>query len=215
MRNKLLLIVAFAIFCGSCEPNYLLAKPGSSAGRNSSSRGFSSGSKPSSTWGSSSKSSSSGWGSKTGSLKSSSAKPTVDSATYSRAKANGTVFTSKEAAASAFKSKNASKFPSKFASEPKSRPDYIPQSTTSGGKTYNITYNSGYGGYGYTNSLGAFIMYDAMSDAMMMNSLMTRNNYVYGPAPGMSGFGVFILTVFIFIVILGVIILIMKVCEDV
>lgn len=59
-----------------------------------------------------------------------------------------------------FKAANASKYPTKFTSEPVSRPSYIPQ-------TYNglpVTYNPTMGGYGYNNSLGQFILYDALTD---------------------------------------------------
>lgn len=103
---------------------------------------------------------------------------------YDTAKKNGTVFSSRKDAAAAFKAKNADKYKSTYATKPATRPSHIPQTTkTPDGKTVNITYNQAGGGYGYTNSLGAFIMYDAMSDAIMMNTLMAQNNYAYGPRP--------------------------------
>ena len=100
-----------------------------------------------------------------------------------RAKSSGTSYQSRSAALSAFKSKNASKYTSNYKTKPTTRPDHIPQTTTgSGGSTYNVTYNPGYGGYGYMGSSGSWIMYSAMADTMMMNSLMRRNNYYYEPA---------------------------------
>jgi len=95
---------------------------------------------------------------------------------------SGTKFTTKDAAMSDFKSKYADKYPNKFSSEPANRPDYIPRTYSSGGNTYNVVYNSGFGGYGYYNSLGAWIAYDIMTDAIMMNSLMHRHSYYYPTA---------------------------------
>lgn len=102
---------------------------------------------------------------------------------YEAAKKNGTAFKSKSAATAAFKSKNASKYTSKYASKPATRPSHVPQTTMVGGSSVNINYNVGRGGYGYTNSLGAFIMYDMMSDAIMMNRMMSRSNYHYDTHP--------------------------------
>ena len=102
-----------------------------------------------------------------------------EKAAYEKAKKSGTAFSSKADAQKAFKEKHADKYKSTYATKPATRPDHIPQTTTGpNGNTYNITYNQNQGGYGYTNSLGAFIMYDAMSDAVMMSALMSRNNYV-------------------------------------
>lgn len=67
---------------------------------------------------------------------------------------------SRDAYVSEFKKANETKYPTKFASEPASRPSYIPSS-------YNgapVTYNAGMGGYGYTNALGQFMLYDALTD---------------------------------------------------
>jgi len=104
---------------------------------------------------------------------------TTDKALISKAKTNGTYYKSRDAAVKSFREKNASKYSSKYSSKPATRPEHIPQSTTSGGKTYNITYNQSHGGYGYMGPSGAWIMYDAMADAAMMSMLMTRNGYVY------------------------------------
>ena len=90
----------------------------------------------------------------------------------------GTVFTSKSDAQAAFKKNYGSQYGSKYGTEPKTRPTHIPQSTTVDGKTVNINYNPQYGGYGYTNGLGTFILYDALSDAAMMSMLMSNHNYV-------------------------------------
>lgn len=98
---------------------------------------------------------------------------------FETAKKNGTAFKSKSAATAAYKSKNAAKYTSKYAKQPATRPSHVPQTTMVGGSSVNINYNVGRGGYGYTNSLGAFIMYDMMSDAIMMNRMMARDNYHY------------------------------------
>jgi hypothetical protein len=102
---------------------------------------------------------------------------------------SGTAYKTKDAAMSDFKTKYADKYPTKFNSEPTVRPDYIPRTYSNGGSTYNIVYNSGFGGYGYYNTLGAWIAYDIMSDAMMMNSLMHHHNYHYPSAPYVGGGG--------------------------
>ncbi len=114
----------------------------------------------------------------------------VNKKSYNQAKRNNTVFNSKAQAESSFKSKNASKYSSKFATKPQQRPDYIPRSTTVNNQSYNINYNSRYGGYGYTNALGTFVLYSALSDTIMLNTLMRRNHYYYGSGAGLgSPFG--------------------------
>jgi hypothetical protein len=102
---------------------------------------------------------------------------------------SGTAYKTKDAAMSDFKTKYADKYPTKFSSEPSVRPDYIPRTYSNGGSTYNIVYNSGFGGYGYYNALGAWIAYDIMTDAIMMNSLMHRHSYYYPSAPYVGGGG--------------------------
>lgn len=98
---------------------------------------------------------------------------------FEAAKKNGTAFKSKSEATSAFKSKNATKYTSKYATKPSTRPSHVPQTTMVNGTSCTINYNSMHGGYGYTNSFGAFIIYNAMADAIMVNTLMSRNNYYY------------------------------------
>lgn len=99
------------------------------------------------------------------------------------AKANGTLFKTRDEATADFKSRYSSQYQSKFQAEPTTRPAYIPSTYVNDGVTYNINYNPAYGGYGYTNSLGAFILYDAMSDAIMMNHLMNHHGYAYDMDP--------------------------------
>ena len=100
---------------------------------------------------------------------------------YEAAKKMGTAYKSKSEATAAFKKANTSKYTSKYTKKPATRPSHIPASTSVGGQNYPISYNAGMGGYGYTNSLGAWVMYDAMMDAAMVSTLMTRNNYYYDP----------------------------------
>jgi len=101
---------------------------------------------------------------------------------YSAAKKQGTSYKSKAEAQKAFKSKYASQYTSKYATKPTTRPTHIPQTYATGGRTYNVTYNSTYGGYGYMGPSGSWVMYNAMADAVMYDSLMRRHNYYYTPS---------------------------------
>jgi hypothetical protein len=105
----------------------------------------------------------------------------TDQKSFNKAKANGTAYKSKAEATSAFKTKNAAKYPAKYTSKPATRPDHIPQSTSVGGNTYNVSYNQGMGGYGYMGISGSWMMYSAMTDVIMLSTLMSRNNYYYDP----------------------------------
>lgn len=108
----------------------------------------------------------------------------VESARYKEAVKSGKTFQTREAAVNDFKATKASSYTSRYATEPSTRPQYIPPSYRSNdGHTYNITYNQGGGGYGYYNPLGAFILYDIASDAIMMNAMMDRDHYYVGNAP--------------------------------
>lgn len=134
---------------------------------------------------------SSGWGNTRSSSGSrsdaSSKKSTQQRRQYENAVKNGTAFKTKAEAQKDFKSKYASKYTSKYDKEPATRPSHIPQTSQVDGKTVNITYNQASGGYGYWGGggpgLGTFIMYDMMSDAIMMNAMMNNQGYHYGPAP--------------------------------
>ena len=165
-------------------------------------------------------SSKSGWGSKKGSTKprmskaEAKQKTAAEKALHDRAKKQGTHFNSRSDATAAFKQQKGAeikqKYPTSFSSQPSTRPDYIPQSTSVGGKTYNITYNQSHGGYGYMDALGTFILYDMMTDAMFMNTQMRQYGYAYGQpqvyhATG-GGFG--ILGVIISVVVIAVIIVV-------
>ncbi len=112
----------------------------------------------------------------------------VDNARYKAAVQSGKTFQTRDSAVADFKATKASTYTSRYASEPATRPQYIPNSYRSNdGHTYNITYNQSSGGYGYWGGggpgLGTFIMYDMMSDAVMMNSMMARDNYYVGSPP--------------------------------
>lgn len=124
----------------------------------------------------------SSWGKK--STKASSSKGSkADKALYEKAKRSGTAYKTRGAATQAFKTKHAKQYGSKYTSKPGTRPSHIPQTYASGGTTYNISYNQGYGGYGYMGPLGAWMMYDAMADAAVMGRLMRNQGYYYGAAP--------------------------------
>lgn len=78
--------------------------------------------------------------------------------------------------------------PSKYDVEPSQRPSHIPASyADSSGTRRDVVYNQAGGGYGYYTGggpgLGTFMMYDALSDAAMMNTMMSRQNYYVGQPP--------------------------------
>ena len=206
MKNfkQLLMIIAFiSIFSYMTEDCFAQRRGGSrSWGSSKSSKSWGSSSKSKSSWGSSSKKSkaktsssksSSKWSNKT---KASSSRPKTKTETkkskiskdnYKKAVQNGTAFKTKEAAAKDFKSKHASKYTNKYEKEPTTRPNHIPQTTQHNGQQVNINYNQSQGGYGHWSGgspgIGTWIMYDAMSDMVMMSILMNQNNYHVGPAP--------------------------------
>lgn len=215
----------------SSKPSSSWSRPSSSSSKPSSSWSSSkpsSNSKPSSSWSSkpsnSSSNSSSSWGSKPASengFSSSKTVPSADTNTYNKAKQNGTVFTDKNTAAASFKEKYNSKYTSTFKTEPKVRPSYIPPVYRDGGNSYNITYNVGHGGYGYTNSLGQWIIYDMMRDSVMRDRYMVENNYyTTDQAPttvvysNNSGDGLISFVVFIFVIVIIVLIVLAIIGSD-
>ena len=187
MKKFFAALLSIAMLVATCDSLY--ARGGSSFGgsRSSGSRSSSSGwSKPSS----SKPSSSSSWGSKSSSSKPTTpSKPSVGSSKSKEAvQSNGKTFSSKAEATAQFKKDNAAKYTAKFDKEPSSRPSYIPQSTKVGNQNVNVTYNNTYGGYGYMHpTLGTWMMYDAMTDAVMLSALMNQNHYtVAQPTTGTS-----------------------------
>lgn len=106
---------------------------------------------------------------------------------YDTARRSGTLYSTKAEAQAAFSSRYASQYGSTFQSEPASRPTWIPQSTLVGGQSVNVIYNPGLGGYGYLHpTLGTWMLYNAMSDAIMVDTLMNHHNYYYGAPVYMS-----------------------------
>ena len=103
---------------------------------------------------------------------------------YESAVKNGTAFKSKSAAQADFKKKHAAEYKSTYPAKPTTRPTHIPQSTNVGGVTHNVTYNQSHGGYGYTNALGAYIMYDLMTDSIHRQSMMNHNGYAVHSSHG-------------------------------
>jgi len=177
-------------------PADALAK-GGKGGSRSSSRS-SSKSKPSSRSNSSAKStknSNKSWGSskKTTAQKN---KTAADKKLHDRAKSQGTQFKDRKSATTAFAAKKGPELkksnPVTFATQPTTRPSYVPQNTTVGGNTYNVSYNQGHGGYGYTDALGMFIMYDIMTNRSFVDNQMRSSGYAYGPAPRNNGGAVLI-----------------------
>jgi len=107
-------------------------------------------------------------------------KSSTDKVVYEKAVKSGTAFKTKDEAVSSFKTNHGAKYTSTFPKEPVTRPTYIPQTTNVGGRDYNVSYNQDRGGYGYMNNLGTFMMFDAMTDAVVMSSLMNNHGYYHG-----------------------------------
>tara|TARA_B100001778_G_scaffold334986_1_gene350480 strand:+ start:32616 stop:33341 length:726 start_codon:yes stop_codon:yes gene_type:complete len=149
--------------------------------------------------------SSKSWGS---SNKSKSTKATkADRALHDRAKKQGTHFQNRQQATAAFATKKGpelrAKNPVRFDSKPATRPSYIPQTYSSGGNTYNISYNPGYGGYGYMNALGTWVMYDIMWNQAFVNNQMRTYGYAYGPAPSAGPGAGMVLGIIVGVVVIG------------
>lgn len=128
-----------------------------------------------------------------GSQAQTSTRPTskADAARYEAASKSGKTFATRESAVADFKANNAAKMPSRYDVEPAQRPSHIPTSyADSSGTRRDVVYNQNGGGYGYYSGggpgLGTFMLYDAMSDAAMMNTMMSRQNYYVGSAPQVS-----------------------------
>jgi len=123
-----------------------------------------------------------------------------------KAKKSGKYHKTRKAAREDFKKKNAKKYTSKYATKPATRPAHIPQSTMVNGVSVNIGYNAGFGGYGYMGVGGRWIMYDMMSDMVMMDMMMNRTGYVVAsdlgrPVP-IRGPGYFLLNFLYLIIVL-------------
>lgn len=135
----------------------------------------------------------------------------ADQKAYDKAKANGTAFKTRDAASADFKKKNAAKYGSTYTSQPSTRPGHIPATYAgAGGTTYNISYNQGYGGYGYMGVGGSWIMYNAMQDAAMSgyyNQQMASAGYMYGPRP-VVGMGGGVIVMFILVGIAAIVVVV-------
>jgi hypothetical protein len=131
-----------------------------------------------------------------------------------KAKKSGKYHKTRKAARDDFKKKNASKYTSKYATKPTTRPSHIPQTTSVGGVNYNVTYNSGFGGYGYYGPGGAWMMYDMMRDVAMMDMMMSRNGYFIAESHGtvvpMRGFGYWFTSWIIAVIIIIILVLVFK-----
>lgn len=139
----------------------------------------------------------------------------VDSKVNSSTKSTGKTFSSKESAISSFKAANAKetakggKFTSHYEKEPSTRPSHIPS-------TYNnhtVVYNPGMGGYGYWSGggpgLGTWMMYDMMSDALMLSAMSHNHGYYHGGGPVYVGGGGYLFGTVITIIVLIIIVLIL------
>lgn len=110
----------------------------------------------------------------------------ADAKAYEKAKASGKAFKDRKGAMNKFSSDpaNQKKYTSKYASKPATRPGHIPQTYSSGGNTYNISYNQAHGGYGHMDAVGTFILYNSMADMAMRpyyDRQMAMAGYHVGP----------------------------------
>jgi hypothetical protein len=112
----------------------------------------------------------------------------ADRALADKAKASGTAFKSRDEATKSFQAKYATQYTSKYASEPSTRPTHIPSTYSTGGNTYNVVYNSGYGGYGYYRG-SSWYAYDTFTDAIILSSLMHHHNYYHYPSGYYDSYG--------------------------
>jgi len=109
---------------------------------------------------------------------------------FEASKKNGTSKMTKSQSMNKFKSDKGmqAKTTSKYATKPATRPGHIPTSYSRGGVSYNVNYNSQYGGYGSMHGglWTAYVFADMATDAMMLNA-MHRNNYLYAGHPAVLG----------------------------
>lgn len=139
---------------------------------------------------------------------------TADKKLAEKAKKEGKYHKDRNSAREAFKKQNAAKYTSKYTTQPATRPAHIPQTTLVGGVSYNVSYNTGFGGYGYYGPGGAWMMYDMMTDLVMMDMMMNRTGYVVAsdlgtPVP-IRAPGYYFLNLLYFIIIIVVIIAVMS-----
>lgn len=103
---------------------------------------------------------------------------------YTTARQRGTLFSSREQAAQAFRSRYANDYSSRFAQRPSSRPGYIPSTTSVNGRSVNVVYSAQHGGYGYIDpTLGHWVFFNALANAATLNLLMANHAYWWGAPP--------------------------------
>ena len=130
-----------------------------------------------------------------------------------KAKLAGKHHPDRKTARADFKKKYAKQYTSTYKTKPATRPAHIPQTYRApGGTTYNISYNPGYGGYGYMGPSG-WMMYDMMTDMVMMDAMMNRQGYFiageHGAVVPIRGPGYYVGVIFgIFVVFFVVLIII-------
>lgn len=155
-----------------------------------------------------------GWGSSQKKAGKSKKATAADRKAYEKAKSQGTTFKTRDAAAANFKKKNASKYGSSYASKPATRPGHIPSTTMVGSTQTTIIYNQAGGGYGYMNSLGTFMLYNAMADVAMApyyNRQMATAGYYYGAPPRYGpGGGMITLIIMGFLVAVAVVFVLVR-----
>lgn len=95
-----------------------------------------------------------------------------------KAKQSGTSYQTRGEAETQFKTQYAKQYTSTFPAEPPSRPTYIPSTTTVNNNHYTVIYDRRYGGYGYYVG-SSWYAYDALTDAIVLSSLMNRHSYYY------------------------------------
>lgn len=127
---------------------------------------------------------------------------------YSTARQRGTIFSSRQQAEQAFRSRYANEYSSRFARRPSSRPNYIPSTTKVNGRNVNVVYSTQHGGYGYIDpTLGRWVFFNALTNAATLNLLMASHAYWWGAPPAYyaaPGSGFFSWAIILFFVFMGV-----------
>jgi len=138
----------------------------------------------------------------------------ADQKTAAKARKAGKYHKDRKSARADFKKKNAGKYTSSYKTKPATRPAHVPQTTMVGGRSVNISYNVGFGGYGHMGPSGSWMMYNMMSDMIMMDTMMNRTGYVvaseHGTMVPIRGLGYYLLTLVYLSVIAVVIIAIIQ-----
>lgn len=102
----------------------------------------------------------------------------TDKKRIAAAKTSGNYYTDKKSAQAKFKKEHGAKYTSSYKTKPATRPAHIPTTYSSGGRSYNVTYNSTHGGYGYMGPSGTWLAYNMMADQIMYDRYRRQHGYI-------------------------------------